>query len=294
MQFRSSYPEGVPHIISLGAGVQSTTMYLMALRGELTPRPNWAIFADTQREPEAVYKHLEFLEGVNSYMLPAEQIPIIRVTAGDLREAIVTNSEYTRANGTPDRFISIPAYVPAIRNKARDPKATASMLRRQCTREYKLAPIMKATRELLGLKPRQRTKAPVAVQWIGISLDEIQRMKESLEAWKVHRWPLVELGMTRGDCLAWLKRLGYPEPPKSACTFCPFHNDGMWQAMKLHDPKSWKEAVEVDRAIRNGYDIDGQAFLHPSLTPLEDIDFSKPKNPLQSGFDLECEGMCGV
>ena len=38
------------HIISLGAGVQSSTMALMAACGEITPMPQCAIFADTQAE----------------------------------------------------------------------------------------------------------------------------------------------------------------------------------------------------------------------------------------------------
>lgn len=36
------------HVISLGAGVQSSTMALMAANGEITPMPKCAIFADTQ------------------------------------------------------------------------------------------------------------------------------------------------------------------------------------------------------------------------------------------------------
>ena len=43
--------EGVKNIISLGAGVQSTTMALMAACGELLPMPDAAVFADTQDEP---------------------------------------------------------------------------------------------------------------------------------------------------------------------------------------------------------------------------------------------------
>ncbi len=40
----------VVHTISLGAGVQSSTMALMAAAGEITPMPAAAIFADTQAE----------------------------------------------------------------------------------------------------------------------------------------------------------------------------------------------------------------------------------------------------
>lgn len=63
------------HIISLGAGVQSSTLALMAVHGEITPMPDAAIFADTQAEPQSVYKWLDWLE----MQLP---FPVHRVTKG--------------------------------------------------------------------------------------------------------------------------------------------------------------------------------------------------------------------
>ena len=67
------------HYISLGAGVQSSTMALMAAAGELTPMPEAAIFADTGSEPATVYRWLDYLEK----KLP---FPVCRVGAGSLRE----------------------------------------------------------------------------------------------------------------------------------------------------------------------------------------------------------------
>jgi 3'-phosphoadenosine 5'-phosphosulfate sulfotransferase (PAPS reductase)/FAD synthetase len=63
------------HILSLGAGVQSSTLALMAAAGEVTPMPAAAIFADTQDEPASVYRWLDWLEK----QLP---FPVYRVTAG--------------------------------------------------------------------------------------------------------------------------------------------------------------------------------------------------------------------
>lgn len=51
------------HIISMGAGVQSTTMALMAEHGLITPKPDFAVFADTGAEPAHLYKHLNELQG---------------------------------------------------------------------------------------------------------------------------------------------------------------------------------------------------------------------------------------
>src|SRR5438445_8781019 len=69
--------ECYPHIISLGAGVQSSVMALMASEGLITPMPRAAIFADTQAEPASVYKWLEWLESKLAF-------PVVRVTRGDL------------------------------------------------------------------------------------------------------------------------------------------------------------------------------------------------------------------
>ena len=43
------------HVLSLGAGVQSSCMALMAARGEIGPMPTAAVFADTGDEPASVY-----------------------------------------------------------------------------------------------------------------------------------------------------------------------------------------------------------------------------------------------
>ena len=78
------------HIISLGAGVQSSTMALMAAHGEITPMPTAAIFADTQSEPQSVYQWLNWLE----QQLP---FPVIKVTKGNLLEYAV--KVHTSKNG---------------------------------------------------------------------------------------------------------------------------------------------------------------------------------------------------
>ena len=69
------------HVISLGAGVQSTAMALMAAHGELKPTPDCAIFADTGAEPAAVYEHLKWLRSWS--VLP---FPVWVVSAGNIAE----------------------------------------------------------------------------------------------------------------------------------------------------------------------------------------------------------------
>lgn len=50
-----------PIVLSLGAGVQSSCLALMAANGKLGQMPIAAVFADTGDEPKTVYKWLEYL-----------------------------------------------------------------------------------------------------------------------------------------------------------------------------------------------------------------------------------------
>jgi len=259
--------------ISLGAGVQSTAMYLMACEGELTPMPSVAIFADTQAEPPWVYEHLDWLEKNFSHI-----IPIQRCTAGSLEKNIYWKSK------EDSKFAQIPAFL--------DKGGVKAMGRRQCTFQYKIKPIQKATRELLGLKPRQRAKGKYRVQqWIGISVDEVHRAKPSDVAWIERYYPLLLVKPTRrSDCIEWMKKRDYPIPRKSSCYFCPYYSDSQWKDLRDNQPVLFQRAVDIDRDLREG--LDGNQYLHSGLKPLEETTFNGD-NQL-SLFGNECEGVCGV
>lgn len=259
-------------VISLGAGVQSTTMALLAAHGEIGPTPDCAIFADTGWEPKAVYEHLRWLMSAN--VLP---FPVVHVCAGNLREAIIN-----RSNTTGGRFAAVPWFM-------RMPDGEATMGRRQCTKEYKLRPIQREVRRRLGGVPKGGAEV-----WIGISTDEAMRCKPSQVQYIVNRWPLLERRMNRNDCLRWLERHDYPVPPKSACIGCPFHNDAQWRELRNRSDE-WADALEIDAAIRHQPGFRGQQFMHRSLLPLDQVDLSTAEDHGQLNlFNNECEGMCGV
>ncbi|PKH48034.1 hypothetical protein CVH13_00062, partial [Dehalococcoides mccartyi] len=71
-------------VLSLGAGVQSTTILLMAIKGQL-PRPDVAIFADTGAESQRTYAHLAWLTRVSG----ENSIPVLRIQAGDLKNNLL-------------------------------------------------------------------------------------------------------------------------------------------------------------------------------------------------------------
>ena len=266
-------------ILSLGAGVQSTTLALMAATGELGEMPDCAIFADTGAEPKSVYEHLARLK-------KAVPFPIYEVSAGNIRNDLFKGTN----SGGSKRFASIPFFLDRG-------KQGIGMARRQCTSEYKILPINKKVRELLGFKPRQRIPNDSAEMWIGISTDEAMRMKPSRANFIKNRWPLIEKGMNRGKCIEWMDRNSW-SAPKSACTFCPFRSDESWITMKSQDPESFEDAVKLDYALR---EVDHQGtlksipYIHRSCKPLDKIDFRTNMELGQPDlFMNDCEGMCGV
>lgn len=85
-------------VLSLGAGVQSTVMAIMADEGAFGDKPDCAIFADTGWEPKGVYEHLDWLEGVLSY-------PVYRVSEGNIREDHIAGTKDVGA-----RFAGMPLF----------------------------------------------------------------------------------------------------------------------------------------------------------------------------------------
>lgn len=259
-------------ILSLGAGVQSTCLALMAARGEVE-KVDAAIFADTMWEPRDVYEHLDWLEEELPY-------PVHRVSHGDLRKDVLLSAREGKRVATPPFFT--------------DQGDGVGLLMRQCTKEYKIDPIYRKVRELLGLKKGQRVPEGVKVRnFMGISLDEIQRMKESPHKWMENIFPLVEKRMSRHDCLRWLEKSGYPRPPRSACVGCPYHSLKEWRSIR-EDPDEWDDVVKFDREIRGGLKGTKSAlYLHRSLKPLDEVDLSTDVEQGQLTFLDECDGMCG-
>ena len=171
------------------------------------------------------------------------------------------------------------------------------MLPCQCTKEAKIRPIVAKIREMLGVAPRAKVPAGTIVeQWIGISTDEAHRMKPAENEWIRNRWPLIDADMSRQACLRWIERAGYPIPTKSACVWCPYHDDASWRRMKEEAPNDFAKAVAFDAAIRSGpVGTRGSLYVHRSLQPLNEIDLRTWEQRGQPDlFGAECEGMCGV
>ncbi|MEE1797414.1 hypothetical protein PUR57_01695 [Streptomyces sp. JV176] len=232
---------------------------MLALSAEgVLPKVDYAIFADTGWEPAAVYAHLDRLE--KEIAEPAG-IPVLRVSSGNIRDDALDPGH---------RFASMPLY---ILNK----DGKQGMTRRQCTGEYKINPIKKKVRELLGYPHPQRIPKDVFTeQWVGISTDEFHRAKDADVRYMRNRHPLIDMGWSRTDCVRYLTSLGLADTPKSSCLGCPFHGNAQWRHIRDTSPDEWRDVVEFDAAIRqgnaranaSGNHLLGQAFLHRSRVPL--------------------------
>ena len=255
-------------VISLGMGVQSTAMYLMSSMREIE-RADCAIFADPRAEHPKTYEMLEWLVGWES---TNKGIPIYAEKKNLLQD--ILDHPFTG-----QRVASIPAFT-----------EFGGMLRRQCTNEYKIQVVKQMTRELMGLKKGQRMKS--CEMWLGITLDEASRMKESQMYNITYKYPLIDLRLRRSDCINFFKKNNFPIPMKSSCIFCPYHSDKFWKDLKKEGNGVWDLAVKVDYSIRDSSQrgVRDKLFLHKSCLPLDEVQFADQ----QELWDEECEGYCGL
>lgn len=258
--------------LSLGAGVQSTALLLLLQHGvfDIEP-PERAIFADTGWEPEYVYEHLEQLIGIS-------EIPISVVKTeyyGSLRDNLVHAKK---------GYLKIPAYY-------RHEDDRIGMLNRECTEAWKIRPTNKEIRRCIGMQRIGRLN-PICL-YLGISFDELQRMKQNKNKHITNTYPLVDQKWTRQDCLNWLAD-NYPQlnPRKSACIGCPFHSNTEW--MRLDDAQR-QDAIDADYELRQY----GPYYLHRSGKPLDKVydELDDIKDSSLFGDELiadECGGYCMI
>jgi hypothetical protein len=232
-------------VLSLGWGVQSWTLAAMVALGELPP-VDFAIHADTGYEAEGTYSHAAKW----TPWLAERGVKVVTVR-GPRNEVVMTHNVAA---------VMIPAFTVDQATGKR------GQVRRQCTSDWKIQPIRRFVRTLMAPRPR-----PGSVTMIqGISLDELTRMRTSDVKYITNEYPLVDARITRAGCTHWLESHGLDVPVKSACTFCPYHSIGHWKESKREGGHNWRQAVAVDKIIRDRRPKHGPLFIHPARVPLAD------------------------
>lgn len=268
------------NVLSLGAGVQSSTLIYLSHAGYI-PAYDKIYFADTGDEPKAVYDHLAYLQTL-------AHIEVVRIASGK------SISEHLLEGDM--KFFNMPLYIVGSDGKV-------STMRRQCTREFKITPIDLALRDWLvaagnGYQDklgRKYVARGVTVNYhLGISLDESRRVSEARVNWKSHKYPLIDVGMTRHDCMKFALKHGYKPAPKSSCIFCPYHTDDYWQTLttsELDRAMVLDDYIRTDEFKAKTKTLKGDVFVHSSCQPLRQVaetGFKRIKQlPIQLSFASE-------
>lgn len=244
-------------ILSYGGGKQTIAILVFIANGEL-PLPELAIMADTGRERTSTWRYLE------AHARPLmEKIGLPFVIAS---HELATVDLYGH-NGD----LLLPCFT------------QTGKLPTFCSDEWKKLVVRRKLREL-GYGPDN----PVDL-WIGMSLDEVHRMRKSDKKWIENYYPLCyDVKRRRHECVLEIKRFGLPEPPKSSCWMCPNMQNSEWQEIRAGDPNDWTRAVEVDYMTRSK-DTDGGVYIHHSRLPLDKADLTIRERSMPI---LDCADSC--
>jgi hypothetical protein len=198
-------------VASLGMGVQSVAMVYM-IRDGVIPKPDLAVFADTGIErPET----MELVKEVVAPLL--EELGI--------------------------EFRTVTSHLGRLDDYYRDHSALPLIGTRHCTVKFKVRPIRRLIREYVGPGGGK----PLAEAWLGITTDEDHRESKSDVLWCVNRFPLLERGISRQDCLDLLELNGV-KVVKSGCTMCPYQSGVEWLKMRTEHPDHWARALAMEEA----------------------------------------------
>lgn len=220
-------------VFSYGGGVQSIAISLMIIR-KFLPKPDHIIFADTGREAsetmEYYEKNLRELFDRSDMKLEIARRELSRVDLFGLNGDLLIPA-YTK-NGKLPTF---------------------------CSSEWKKLVIRRYMREI-GISECD--------MWIGFSLDEFERMKDSGVKWITNKYPLIERRIKRSDCYRMIVGGKLPEPSRSSCYMCPHRKNEEWLRLKNKYPEDWKKAVEVERTMQLW---DPEVYLHEQKVPLSEV-----------------------
>ena len=249
-------------IFSSGGGVQSSAISALIVSGKIK-KPDLAVIVDTEREKSTTWEYLDKI------VIPA--LKSVGVTISRVKK-----SDFATCDLVTCGKIAIPAYTNKNGNVGKLPTYCSVQWKRRVMQRW-------ATKN--GVK-----KAQV---WMGFSVDEIKRAARMIKInpgkWSV-RFPLIELGMDRNDCLNLVKEMGYPIPPRSSCWMCPNMHMREWREVMAG--KDREKVIAFDKEIRT---YDPHVWLTDQCIPIDQVDFSQINQDMWGDSGAECEsGQCFV
>ena len=249
-------------IWSCGGGVQSTAIAVLILQGRLK-RPEYAFITDTGRERESTWNYFW-------RVLKPEMLRIGLDIEVVYKDEWATNDLY---GGEEGKTLLLPNFTNINGSVGRTPTFCSSKWKRDVAKRW--------MRKELG--------ANHVSNWLGISTDEMKRVRASRELWCQHRYPLIfDIPMSRQQCIALVQDFGWPTPPRSSCWMCPHHDDNEWIDIRDNYPEDFASAVQLEREFRK---TDPNAFLHKACVPLDEVEFGVSVPVVAEDG---CSGMCYV
>lgn len=253
-------------VVSYSGGVQSTALAHMVLRdvAGLGDTDVALVMADPGMEDSRTYAHTERMKA----LCELEFVPFIEAPGPDLYCDLIQRQ---------GPRIDNPPYWTRPRRGWKD----RGQLMQKCTRHYKIRPMARAVRWLLnhlyGVPTGGRSEKlypGIVERWVGFSAEEEHRCKDAEYSYEVMRWPLIELGWTKQDVIAWLHQIGEPVPPRSACLACFSRTVSDYREMAHERPWDWRTACKIDKAIRDfsWAGVDDECFVSPTLKPLRQLE----------------------
>jgi hypothetical protein len=208
-------------VFSFGGGVQSTAVLVLAARGDIDCR--LFLFANVGDDSENPHTIRYMAEVTRPYAAVHDIV---------LEEVAKTPTLYQHAIESPTT-VAVPMRM-----------ANGAPGNRTCTDRWKRQPIARRMRELGFTKERP------AIMGLGISTDEVIRVRTDSGIQHIRiEYPLIDMGISRSDCYGIIRDAGLPEPPRSSCWFCPYHQVAVWDRMRADDPTLFARAVEFERQM---------------------------------------------
>jgi len=241
-------------VFSSGGGVQSIAALVLSAEGKIDyPLHLFCNVGEDSENPDT-------LDYVHEIAMPyAARYGIEYIELRHFRRDGEEETLYKKLTREGSRSTSIPVYL----------EGSGAPGRRSCTSEFKIR------RVAVWQRRHGATKANPAITGLGISLDEFQRARtDSGIDTQVLEYPLIDLRLTRQDCVNIIQRAGLPVPPKSSCYFCPFHRMSAWQELKRKQPDLFDKAVALEKTLSARSDATlgrGKVFLTRKLRPLDQV-----------------------
>ena len=212
------------YIFSTGGGVQSTACLVLAAQGVIPYKT--FIFSNVGDNAESPATIQYISEIAKPY---AQKHGITWIDVGWVDRQGKHRDLYDDVMAS-ERSINIPAFMPG-----------GMPGNRNCTVSYKIKPIAKWI----------KNNAPDCTLGKGISTDEPHRATPSRESdCYTSAYPLIELGISRSDCLIIARDAGLPQPPKSSCWFCPFKTTDQWVTLRREHPQLFDQSVKLEQILQ--------------------------------------------